>query len=89
MTLGLFLAQFETILRTLWVYILQLFETEWFFKTFCIFFTDDTNDNYEILGYIACCLVPIFSAIISIWNSQCTLVHPTAMMFWVSILLIF
>ena len=61
----------------------------WFFKTFCIFFTDDTNDNYEILGYIACCLVPIFSAIISIWTSQCTEVHPTAMMFWVSILLIF
>jgi drug/metabolite transporter (DMT)-like permease len=46
---------------------------------------DDTNDNYEILGYIACCLVPIFSAIISIWNSQCTLVHPTAMMFWYAV----
>jgi len=46
---------------------------------------DDTNDNNEILGYLACFLVPIFSAIISIWNSQCEKVHPTVMMFWYAV----
>jgi len=42
---------------------------------------DDTNNN-EILGYITCCMVPIFSAIVSIWTRQCAKAPATVLMFW-------
>ena len=56
-----------------------------FFQAFAFsILTDEANDNNEILGYICCIMVPIFSAMVSIWTRQCKKVEATVVMFWVS-----
>ena len=40
-------------------------------------------DNNQVLGYLACCMVPIMSAVVSIWTRQCKKVQASVVMFWV------
>ena len=44
-----------------------------------------SKDNNQVLGYLACCMVPIMSAVVSIWTRQCKKVQASVVMFWVNI----
>ena len=44
-----------------------------------------SKDNNQVLGYLACCMVPIMSAVVSIWTRQCKKVQASVVMFWVII----
>ena len=44
--------------------------------------SDDKDDN-QVLGYVVCCMVPITSAIVSIWTRQCKKVQASVVIFWV------
>merc|ERR1711899_57789 len=43
------------------------------------------DDNYEVLGYLICCMVPVLSAITSIWTRQCKKLPASVVMFWFAV----